>query len=151
MDYKALYWIVFAPILITLLYMLYAYYSNDQETDVKNLNTKNIQQMSLEKNTNFEQIGLESFQKELASWETILIDVRKTEEQEEYGVVSDDQLHIIYWEENFEEEILKLDTNKKYLVYCRRWARSTAVREFMQANEFSWVKDLEGGIETWNS
>ena len=149
MDYKALYWLVFSPILIAMIYILYAYYSGDAESS-KNLNTKNTEQMIQKENNSFEQISLESFKEELESWETILIDVRKKEEQEKYWVVSDDQLHIVYWENNFEEEILKLDKTKKYLIYCWHGVRSTAARDLMQENGFSWVKDLEGGIDTWN-
>ena len=149
MDYKALYWLVFSPILIAMIYILYAYYSGDAESS-KNLNTKNTEQMIQKENNSFEQISLESFKEELESWETILIDVRKKEEQEKYWVVSDNQLHIIYWEDNFEEEILKLDKTKKYLIYCWHGVRSTAARDLMQENGFSWAKDLEGGIDTWN-
>ena len=99
---------------------------------------------------NFETIWVEEFSSELESVETVLIDVRTPQELRIYGVISDVQMHIVFWSVDFEQEILALDRSQKYLIYCWHGHRSETIRNFMQANDFFWVKDLKGGIDLWN-
>ncbi len=99
---------------------------------------------------NFGAISPEEFSSEFDSGETILIDIRTPEELIKYGVISDSQLHYIYWAPAFALQILALDKTQKYLIYCWHGHRSASVRDFMQGNGFEWVKDLKGGIDEWN-
>ena len=112
---------------------------------------KNISQDATSTEWNsFWQIWVEEFSREIESWDTILIDIRTTEELEIYGTISENQSHIIFGTETFAEQILELDRNKKYLLYCWHWHRSAVTREFMQEQWFTWVKDLAWGIDRWN-
>lgn len=95
------------------------------------------------------QLSAKDFKKALEGWEYILIDVRTPEELVMFWKISDNQKLIIYWTNNFVNEILALDKNKKYLIYCWHWNRSNTVVNFMKSEGFSEVYDLEGGIEAW--
>ncbi len=98
---------------------------------------------------NFEQIDKEEFKKELEMWDKILLDVRTKQELIQFGKISENQINIDVYSQNAWEEILKLDKNIKYLVYCWHWNRSVSVRNFMQQNWFVWVKDLRWWINVW--
>lgn len=145
MDYKTLYSIIFAPILLSMIYMVYLQFQKPDTTT----NTSSITNTQMT-NQNISQISLEEFKTELLDEDVILIDVRSAQEQATYWVISEIQEHIVYGSPAFEAQIANLDTTKKYLVYCWHWVRSAAVREYMQSKGFEWVKDLEGGINAWN-
>lgn len=91
------------------------------------------------------------FKEKLSQRNTILIDVRTWEEQEKYWVISEKQLHINASKEPALEEILKLDKNKTYLIYCWHWVRSRQVLEYIKNLWFEEVYDLEGGIDRWKN
>lgn len=141
MNYKTLYWIIFIPLLILLVYLAYTHIIRESDTHLTNTTTMNEE--------NFSQMTPRDFKNVLEKQDAILIDVRTPEEQEKYGIISDDQIHIEYGRPDFEENLLQLDPTKKYLVYCWHWVRSAATRDIMQANWFSWVNDLKGGIDEW--
>lgn len=142
MDYKTLYGLIFAPILISMLFLVYTQFSPDNE--VTNNQQKTMQEQK------FEQISKERFSEALQEEDTILIDVRTPQEQVQYWTIQENQEHIIYGAPAFESQIANLDTSKKYLVYCWHGVRSAAVREYMKDQWFESVKDLEGGIDNWN-
>ena len=71
-------------------------------------------------------------------------------EQMQYGVVSEDQLHIDVSKEDAAEKILALPKEAKYLIYCFHANRTKQVQAFMRENGFQYVKDLAGGIDAWN-
>lgn len=95
------------------------------------------------------QISTQSFKSKLNSKEYTLIDLRTKEEQENYGVISENQLHIDVSQADARETILNLDTKSKYLLYCWHWVRSAQVREFMKGKGFHEVYDLRWGIDIW--
>ena len=99
---------------------------------------------------NFQQRGVDEFDAEMQSWETTIIDIRLAYEQEAYGTISDDQEHIVFGTPDFAQQILELDKTQKYLIYCWHGQRSWVAREFMKSEWFTWVKDLEWGIDAWN-
>ena len=147
MNYKTLYSIIFAPIIISMIYMMYLKFQKpDTDLTPNAISIINDEIM----NQNNEQISLDEFRKELLNEDIILIDVRSAEEQDIYWVIREEQEHIVYGSSAFESQIANLDTTKKYLVYCWHWVRSTAVREYMTEKWFTWVKDLEWGIDAWN-
>ncbi len=147
MDYKLLYGFIFSPIFLILIYMSYLHISH---SDNPNTSLKKTKETMQHQNTqNFQQISANDFKKELDRGESILIDIRRKEEQLQYWVISQDQLHIVFWEEDFAENIQKLDKDKDYLIYCWHWQRSAIAREFMKEQGFQSVKDLEWGIDAW--
>ena len=73
-----------------------------------------------------------------------IIDVR-TEKEFSGGHLSKAK-NIDFYNKTFEQEIAKLDKNKKYLIYCRSRNRSSITLELMKKLNFSNVINLYGGI-----
>ena len=99
---------------------------------------------------NFETLNKQDFKTELENTDTILIDIRTAEELTKYWIISENQKHIVYWTPDFQTELNKLDKSKKYLIYCWHGARSNITKQIMKDNWFSYVKDLDWGIDEWN-
>ena len=81
---------------------------------------------------NFTQITSEDFEKEISNPDTILLDVRTPEELNIYWKIRENQMLININDENFIEEIAKLDKKKKYLIYCWHGNRSAVARDYMK-------------------
>jgi len=77
----------------------------------------------------------------------IILDIRTPEEYEESHIKG--SLNVDYKNENFKEEIVKLDQSKKYFVYCRSGKRSANSRKIMNELGYKKVYDLQGGILAW--
>lgn len=99
---------------------------------------------------NFTQINSEEFKKEIELWESIVIDLRTSEELIKYWTITDNQIQIDVYQPMAWLKILKLDKDKKYLLYCWHWVRSDSIRDFMQQNKFTQVMDLAWWIDAWN-
>lgn len=99
---------------------------------------------------NFIQISKEEFKRELEDDQVILIDVRSFMEQIIHWKIKRKQIIIDINNKNFASKIAKLDKNKKYLIYCWHWNRSQVARDYMKEQGFSYVKDLEWWIDTWD-
>ena len=54
-----------------------------------------------------------------------------------------------YDDENFDDELEKLDRNKIYLIYCSSKAKSNIVFGMMEDLGFKNVYKIEGGITAW--
>jgi len=78
----------------------------------------------------------------------VIIDVRSPEEYSENHIKN--ALNINY-SQNFEQEIEKLDKNKKYLIYCRSGHRSSNATKIMIKSGFKDIHNLSGGIRKWKS
>ena len=98
---------------------------------------------------NFETLSPEDFKSELEEKDTILIDIRTPWEQVSFWVISKDQMHIDITLANTTQKLEALDLHKKYLIYCWHWKRSKQVLDYMKSQWFTYVKDLEGGIDKW--
>ncbi len=96
------------------------------------------------------QIPCLEFEEKLNSWNYILIDLRTTEELMQYWIIQEKQIHIDVYKPDAINLIEKLDTTKKYLLYCWHWIRSAQVRTFMQQKDFIEVHDLQWWIDEWN-
>ena len=79
----------------------------------------------------------------------VIIDVRTPEEFAD-GYI-ENAIMIDYYTETFQNELDKLDKNKTYLIYCRSGGRSGNVLDIMEELNFKKVRDISGGILTWNS
>lgn len=77
----------------------------------------------------------------------IIIDVR-TDEEVASGVILQPKT-IDYNNPGFREQILELDTDRKYLVYCHAGSRSARARKILNAAGFNNVYDLKGGMAAW--
>ncbi len=79
----------------------------------------------------------------------VLIDVRTPEEFMQ-GHLDGAKL-INFYDANFQEEVKKLDTAKKYVVYCRSGGRSAKSVNAMKKLGFSEVYNMSGGVLAWQS
>lgn len=95
-----------------------------------------------------EHINSEDFKKKMEEGEHILIDVR-TEEEFHNGHLHEAKL-IDFYSPTFQMEIMELDKDKKYLVYCRSGNRSGQAMNMMKFMGFPEVLNLEKGIIDWN-
>ena len=46
---------------------------------------------------------------------------------------------------------LKLQSNKKWRIYCKSGKRSAKVCEYLNNNKFSNIYNLKGGISAWSN
>jgi len=79
----------------------------------------------------------------------VLIDVRTPEEFMQ-GHLDGAKL-IDFYDTNFQDEINKLDTAKKYVVYCRSGGRSAKSVSAMKKAGFGEVYNMSGGVLAWQS
>jgi len=77
----------------------------------------------------------------------VLIDVRTPEEFQE-GHLDGAQL-INFYDANFQADVEKLDTAKKYVVYCRSGGRSSKSVSAMKKMGFEDVYNMSGGVLAW--
>lgn len=79
---------------------------------------------------------------------SIIIDVR-TKMEYEQGHIPNAKLIDIYLS-TFTSEILELDKNKSYYLYCRSGSRSYHAGLFMIENGFANVLNLRNGVLDWH-
>ncbi len=139
--------IIYLPIFILIIYLIFFY--KWWQIDKTRRNTNNTINDTKMINKNIKQISLEKFKKEVKKENTILIDIRIPIEWERYWVIPWTDKYIVFWWPNFESEILKLDKEKKYLLYCFHWNRSDVARNYMQQLWFTRVKDLAWWINAF--
>ena len=89
------------------------------------------------------------FEKHRNDPDYIPLDVRTPEEYEEGHIENSTFLNIK--SKDFENELDKLDKNKKYFVYCRSGVRSNKGANLMKKHGFKEVYNIVGGIEKWKS
>lgn len=80
--------------------------------------------------------------------QSIIIDVR-TKMEFEQGHIPNAKLIDIY-HPTFTKEILELNNNKSYYLYCRSGSRSYHAGLFMIENNFTKVYNLRNGILDWH-
>lgn len=95
----------------------------------------------------FTNLDLVDFKKEISS--SIVIDIRTPDELLS-GTIVEKPLNIDYYSNNFDDELKKLDKNKKYLIYCHSGNRTGSTLKKMKDMGFSSVADLKGGINVWD-
>ncbi|NQZ85664.1 MAG: rhodanese-like domain-containing protein [Nanoarchaeales archaeon] len=92
-------------------------------------------------------INIKKFKELMKNENAILLDTRTLEEFEN-GFIKN-AINYDIFQVDFRDEILKLDRDKLYLVYCRSGGRSANAMEFMKANGFTAVYNLIGGVLAW--
>lgn len=94
-------------------------------------------------------INADTFQKGLQEEGIQLVDVRTSSEYKD-GHISGSRLLDIY-QENFAQEIGKLDKAKPVYVYCRSGGRSGQAMAMMKKMGFNEVYNLAGGMNAWQA
>jgi phage shock protein E len=77
----------------------------------------------------------------------IIIDVRSPEEYSQGHLVS--AVNINWHGSDFEEQVMKLDKNLTYIIYCKRGGRSAAALKKMHSLGILNVKHIGGGFDEW--
>lgn len=79
----------------------------------------------------------------------VVLDVRTPEEYEK-GHIEDANLLNVK-SRDFENELEKMDKNKKYFVYCKAGIRGCKAVELMEKHGYSEVHNIAGGIDKWKA
>jgi len=82
-----------------------------------------------------------------ASQPGTILDVRTPEEWAE-GVISGAE-KINFHDDNFAQQIERLDKNVPVYLYCRSGGRSASAADILKENGFTKVYNLDGGIKAW--
>lgn len=77
----------------------------------------------------------------------IILDVRTPKEYSEEHL--ENAKLIDFTSSSFKDEIIKLDKNKKYFLYCRSGRRSRSAANLMERYGFKNVYSINGGINKW--
>ncbi|REG90647.1 rhodanese-like domain-containing protein [Algoriphagus antarcticus] len=76
-----------------------------------------------------------------------VIDVRTPDEMAEGHLPG--SINVDFKNDNFKNEIAKLDKKRTYLLYCKTGIRSGDAASMMKAAGFTHIYSLDGGIEAW--
>ena len=79
----------------------------------------------------------------------VILDVRTLGEVSRGKIENSIQLD--FYSHTFAADLLKLDKQKTYLVYCRSGNRSSKTLEIMRKMKFERVYNMLGGIRSWNA
>ena len=77
----------------------------------------------------------------------IIIDIRTPAEYNSVRI--ENSILIDYYSSDFEEQLSKLDKDKKYLVYCRSANRSSSAMSLFKKLKFKEGYNMENGINSW--
>ena len=80
--------------------------------------------------------------------EVVILDVRTPEETSSGKI--EGAMELNFYDKDFADRLLALDTNKSYYVYCKAGGRSAKTARLMVKNGFSKVFNLEGGYTQWS-
>ena len=128
--------------------------STKQNTETTNQKNKKqietTQQTTTTENTqNIQTVDVAEFKKYLKKDNITLIDLRTPDELKQSWVIDSKAINLDVYDPSFPQKLNKLDKNKTYLIYCRSWARSGQVREFMKQLWFKNVIELQWWIINW--
>jgi len=88
------------------------------------------------------------FKEKVDSGEYVLVDIRTSEEFKQEKIPGA-ELNLDFYADDFEEQVNKLDKNKKYLYYCRSGHRSGEASALAKKFNFTEAYELDGGINAW--
>lgn len=100
------------------------------------------------KSTHNEKVDVFQFKQLMQDPTRIIIDLRTPEETAE-GMING-AIQIDYRAAGFQDQIMALDKNKEYLIYCRSGIRSGKTATIMEEAGFNKVYDLDGGYTAWS-
>ena len=90
------------------------------------------------------------FQKKINSTQNIVVLDVRTKEEVQSGFI-ENAINIDYNNDEFKNEIAKLDKNNVYAVYCLSGKRSASAASYMRSIGFKDVINLDGGILAWQN
>lgn len=92
-------------------------------------------------------LSQDEFKKGISKKDIQLVDVRTPDEYKNGHI--DHAKNIDYMNDNFKNEIKKLDKTKPVYVYCQAGGRSAKAASLFIEAGFKEVYDLKGGYESW--
>lgn len=92
-------------------------------------------------------LDVATFDKGIQKSKSVVLDVRMPQEFEQGHI--EGAININFFDPNFKYQLLELEKNKKYYVYCKNDARSERAAEFMLKNDYPEVYVLDGGYDAW--
>jgi thioredoxin 1 len=108
------------------------------------------QAQAVTQTTDWVQLSAEAFNEKLKQTkDAILLDVRTPAEFSEAHIPN--AKNVDWNDVNFKTEATQLDKSKPVFVYCLSGGRSASSVEFLLANGFKEVYELEGGIMKWKA
>lgn len=90
----------------------------------------------------------EAFNAAIKKSDAVILDVRMPAEFEQGHI--DGAININFFDPEFKHQLLDLNKNKKYYLYCKNETRSYRSMKFMETNDFKHVYMLKGGYEEYN-
>ena len=90
-----------------------------------------------------------AFEKGMNDFGAVLLDVRMPQEFEQGHI--EGAKNINFFDPNFKEDLLKLNKNKTYYMYCKNDSRSETAANYMKRRDFADVYVLNGGYEAWKA
>ena len=97
--------------------------------------------------SNVAYLDAETFKDEMDNRGAVLIDVRMPGEFDQGHI--EGAINMNFFDPMFKFDLLKLDRDKKYYLYCKNESRSRMTAAFMNFNDFPKVYVLQGGYEEW--
>ena len=94
-------------------------------------------------------IDPDEFEKGINRSKAVLVDVRMPQEFEQGHM--EGAINMNFFDPNFKNQLLDLDKNKRYYIYCKNDARSERAAEFLLQNDYPEVYVLKGGYEAWKA
>lgn len=94
-------------------------------------------------------ISERKFSRLMKKHNAVLLDVRTMEEYQE-GYIPGAVLIDVNKQDDFLQQVQKLDKSKRYLLYCRSGKRSEKALVLMKENGFRKLFHLEDGFEGWD-
>ena len=94
-------------------------------------------------------ISAQEFKNEMYDEDVIVFDVRAPEEHLQFWILPKVDLYINMYEEDFFEQLWKLDRKKKYFLYCWHANRTGYLLNYMKNIWFEYVVDLAWWIDAW--
>lgn len=93
-------------------------------------------------------VDAEAFKKLIGQKNTVLIDLRTSEEITKKGKIKG-ATQLDFLGKDAEDQIKKLDKSKTYLIYCAGGGRSGDCALLMEKEGFKHVVNLEKGFDDW--
>ncbi|WP_235295951.1 rhodanese-like domain-containing protein [Portibacter marinus] len=127
---------------ITLLLTLLLF--NCKSTDSNEASTPTLEKATV---VSYENLDADHFAEAIAEGDVVVIDVRTPEEIA--GGKIDDAMELNYYDTTFADQLLTLDKDQEYYIYCKGGGRSAKTCRLMINNGFKNVHNLEGGYTSW--
>ena len=93
-------------------------------------------------------VAPKEFSQKAALKDAQIVDVRTPKEFQQGHLKNAKNIHL--YDQDFAEQIEKLDKKKPVYVYCKAGGRSAEAVEIMQNHGFESIIELQGGTDSWS-